>query len=105
MSDLISRQAALEAVEKAVTKECAKWVIQEIPPVEVVPHSYSHWIHFCTDFRAHNESKTGFLCSACKFGDFGQFNHGGKYMPNYCPNCGARMDEGGRVNERRNNEY
>ena len=43
--------------------------------------------------HAHNESKTGFLCSVCKFGDFGQFNHGGKYKPNYCPNCGAKMDE------------
>ena len=43
--------------------------------------------------HAHNESNTGFLCSACKFGDFGQFNHGGKYTPNYCPNCGAKMDE------------
>lgn len=41
--------------------------------------------------HAHNESETGFLCSACKFGDFGQFNHGGKYRPNYCPNCGAKM--------------
>lgn len=42
--------------------------------------------------HAHNESETGFLCSACWFGDFGQFNHGGKYTPNYCPNCGAKMD-------------
>lgn len=42
--------------------------------------------------HAHNKSKDGFLCSACTFGDFGLFNHGGKYTPNYCPNCGARMD-------------
>ena len=79
---LISRQAAIEAVEKAATKECARWVIKEIPPVDAVPV-----VH------AHNESETGFLCSACRFGDFGQFNHGGKYTPNFCPNCGAMMEE------------
>ena len=43
--------------------------------------------------HAHNKSKDGFLCSACTFGDFGLFNHGGKYTLKYCPNCGAKMDE------------
>ena len=53
-------------------------VIEEVAPV----------VH------AYNKSKDGFLCSACTFGDFGLFNHGGKYTPKYCPNCGARMDGG-----------
>ena len=35
-----------------------------------------------------NESENGFLCSVCKFGDFGGF-HG--YEPNFCPNCDARV--------------
>ena len=39
--------------------------------------------------HAYNKSKDGFLCSACTFGDFGLFRD---YTPNYCPNCGARMD-------------
>ena len=43
--------------------------------------------------HAYNKSKDGFLCSACTFGDFGQFNHGGKYTPKYCPQCGAKMDK------------
>lgn len=107
MSDLISRRAALDAVEKAATKECARWVIKELPPAqpEITLESavdYLHDIGWMQEHdrimaesapHAHNESETGFLCSACKFGDFGQFNHGGKYMPNYCPNCGAKMDE------------
>ena len=41
--------------------------------------------------HAYNKSKDGFLCSACTFGDFGLFRD---YTPNYCPNCGARMDGG-----------
>lgn len=35
-----------------------------------------------------NVSDSGFLCSACSFGDFDGF-HG--YQPNYCPNCGAKV--------------
>lgn len=35
-----------------------------------------------------NESDSGFICSACGFGDFDGF-HG--YRPNYCPNCGAKV--------------
>ena len=42
---------------------------------------------------AHNESETSFMCSNCTFADFGLFNHGGKYTPKYCPQCGAKMDE------------
>ena len=38
--------------------------------------------------RATNKSESGFLCSACAFGDFGGF-HG--YKPNFCPYCGADM--------------
>lgn len=34
MSDLIDRQAVLDVVEKAVTKEVAKWSIKELPSVE-----------------------------------------------------------------------
>lgn len=42
----------------------------------------------------------GFLCSACRWGDFAEPSHlltGAKYTgrdnegPNYCPNCGKRL--------------
>lgn len=57
--------------------------IDRVEPADVAPV-----VH------AYNKSKDSFLCSACTFGDFGLFNHGGKYTPKYCPNCGARMDGG-----------
>lgn len=37
-----------------------------------------------------NDSDSGFLCSACGFGDFDGF-HG--YKPHFCPNCGAKVVE------------
>ena len=34
MSDLISRQGAIDAVNRAVTKEAARWSIQELPSAD-----------------------------------------------------------------------
>ncbi len=34
MDDLISRKAAIDAVDRAVTKEAARWSLQELPAVE-----------------------------------------------------------------------
>lgn len=31
MTELISRQAALEAIDRAVTKEAARWAVKELP--------------------------------------------------------------------------
>lgn len=52
--------------------------IKEMPTADVRPV-----------VRAKNISKSGFLCSACSFGDFGGF-YG--YEPEYCPNCGAKIE-------------
>lgn len=73
--------------------------IKEMPTADVVPIEFhERCIEFEIKKRANmverkqgkNISKDGFLCSVCTFGDFGGF-HG--YEPNFCPNCGARMDE------------
>lgn len=34
MDDLISRKTAIDAVDRAVTKEAARWSLQELPAVE-----------------------------------------------------------------------
>lgn len=34
MDDLISRKAAIDAVDRAVTKEAARWSLRELPAVE-----------------------------------------------------------------------
>lgn len=55
---------------------------RELPPEDVEK------IRKIIDSLSLNDS-TGFLCPYCTFGDFGGF-HG--YKPNYCPNCGKRMN-------------
>ena len=34
MSDLISRRAAIDAINRAVTKEAARWSVEELPSAE-----------------------------------------------------------------------
>lgn len=36
-----------------------------------------------------NEGTNGFMCSACHFNYFSEFQD---YQPNYCPNCGRRVE-------------
>ena len=56
--------------------------IKEIPAADVAPVIHAHWIR-------RDESFTRFKCSnpKCSAENFSGFE-------NYCPNCGAKMDEG-----------
>lgn len=105
-NDLIYRQAAIEALESIgsldteADKKYARSVFEALPSAE--PVSQFKWERDVAidqlkklgyelgekPRRGKNISQDGFLCSECKFGDFGGF-HG--YEPNFCPNCGADM--------------
>ena len=84
MSDLISRQAAIKAIENlqdcyngfsdTYDKACIIGVIEEVPPTEPTKHGHWRW----------NEDGIPY-CSECKMTQ--------DAMTHYCPNCGARMDE------------
>lgn len=67
-------------------KGSAVWAseIEEFP-IAVTKRRFPEEVH------GENISESGFLCSVCKFGDFGGF-HG--YEPKFCPNCGADMRGG-----------
>lgn len=93
MSDLISREAAIEAIEELVStmsvcvskEECKgmNWMKQRaILAIENLPtaEKVGKWIG-SGDFDEY------YRCSECRKGET-QF--GGLYR--YCPNCGARMD-------------
>ena len=65
--------------------------IADVPTIEAEPVKHGVW-----DFVAENSTGKIFLCSACwipynpseKEVDRGRLQE----RPNYCPNCGARMD-------------
>lgn len=79
MSDLISRQAAIDAVNRAATKEAARWSIQELPSAK--PKT-GKWVRVDEKpyFRKHFHKV---CCSNC--------NEEGYKKWNYCPNCGTKM--------------
>lgn len=64
-------------------------IVQEHPTVDAVPVRHGHWQ--ITDAYPHNVH-----CSVCHK-RFAQTHWGvwedGSLPRNYCPNCGARMDE------------
>lgn len=67
-------------------------IINNTSTIEAEPIRHGHWIHVLD-----SEPYTEYVCSVCgtKASDF----IGGTEMwycllkPNYCPNCGAKMDE------------
>jgi len=84
MSDLIDRQAAIDAINRAVTKEAARWSVEELPSAQP-ERKKGEWI------PAFDGKFTGgaywFSCSNCKR-IVPDVRNGGW---NYCPNCGADM--------------
>lgn len=99
MTDMISRQAALDALgdEPEVwtgNDEYAQglnnqWhydvnALKAVPSADAVPVRHGRWGRAYLDHVAMGERPSVFYCSVC-----GQCI---AYPVNYCPNCGARMD-------------
>ena len=58
--------------------------VNQIPIIEAEPVKHAHWI---------KQKREIFKCSNCgNYLDFGGVN-AGRGDANYCPNCGAKMDE------------
>lgn len=88
MSDLISRQAAIDAVKEYFMfspregRECAK-AIERVPSVQPRKGKISY-TEFCEEFWGASA-----ICDLC--GCSWQVEDGND---NFCPNCGADMREG-----------
>jgi hypothetical protein len=104
--DLISRQAALDALEKIDCSdgvgisslkcdavEDAVTAIKVLPTVDAVPVVHGRWIHgqeVCREYIGITLIMVQYShweCSVCGYRTEGQ------PLWKYCPNCGARMDE------------
>lgn len=61
------------------------------PTIDAVPVVHGHWKEVSADemYGSGSYETAGFLCSNCGF-DIESIEHNAF---NYCPNCGAKMDE------------
>ena len=81
MSDLISRQAAIEAFMAATSDgdkyDWCKWVLTQVPSAEPL----AHWIYI----NAGSHHRWSYRCSNC--------SRLSGYPSEYCPFCGFNMNE------------
>ena len=95
MTDLISRQAAIKAIDDlpncyngysdTYDKAYIIGVLEELPTVEPVKHG--KWVKTGQGFLNPNKFRN-YCCSKCKT----DIDEHIRIKPNYCPNCGAKMD-------------
>lgn len=87
-SDTISRQAAIDAVEKAVFKGVAKSAIESLPPEEP-QRPKGEWIEYIDDRNGRRYVK----CSSCNKSTLNAVEYdvldGERHSMDYCPNCGC----------------
>ena len=90
MSDYIKREEVYDQLDRwardlnnpqVYQRDDARCVIDGIPSADVAPVRHGRWVVIDA------EEPRRYGCSECKRLSW--------HMENYCPNCGARMDEDG----------
>ena len=89
MSDLISRQAAIDRLTeygngRAVFISVGEAIIriEQLPSAQPEPKMGKWKRHYCED-----GNPDGWQCDKCK-----EWYYFGQTLPNFCPNCGAKME-------------
>lgn len=93
MSDLISRKAAIKAIDDlpncyngysdTYDKAYIIGVLEELPTIET---KHGKWLKTGQSF-VYPDKFRNYFCSACGF----ELDTHIRREPNYCPDCGARM--------------
>lgn len=101
MAEYIDREAALENVcfdccENGGCKvKCAEYLaMKAIPAADVAPVIHARWRKEYTLGWYDGEQNYKLICPSCNYSYLD--NHLGAIVPkhfNYCPNCGAKMEE------------
>lgn len=90
MAEYINREAAIRALlndapeQVSYSRENAADCIRYMDAADVAPVVHGYWID-----NGANGYKWAFICSRCGYVDGHPFDD----RHNFCPNCGARMDE------------
>ena len=85
MADYIDKQAFLDYMKRTDRYFSVKFDIENFPNADVAPVRHGQWIS-----KNDHGYEWVFVCSNCDYVDGYPFND----RPNYCPNCGAKMDGG-----------
>lgn len=87
MAEYIEREVLLEAISKVVGSPLIEWdtvgvvsLVANQPAADVAPVRRGHW-------KRDRENRP--ICSECAEEPY---RNGDYNTPNYCPNCGARME-------------
>ena len=90
MTEYIEKEAAIRALlndspeQVSYSREDAADCIRYMDAADVAPVRHGQWID-----NGANGYKWAFVCSLCGYVDGHPFDN----RHNFCPNCGARMDE------------
>ena len=98
MSDLISRQAAIDEAFEVDTKEYGRIdvvgvdAIEALPPITPQPKT-GHWIQ-TNEFFINQDGQFiyKFICSECKSLSYFRKSNKKAIGANVCPDCGAKME-------------
>ena len=84
--EYIEREEALSAIKQAFEKgEGPSLYIKSIPAADVAPVRHGRWISV--------QHKLARVCSVCNRDEPYKFADVDADVYNYCPHCGAKMDE------------
>ncbi len=64
--------------------------VKAIPAADVVPARRGQWMRYGEDGYPNTEDTVAWQCDQCLEMYYGRTTR----VPNYCPNCGCRMDGG-----------
>ena len=82
MADYIDKQAFLDYMKRTDRYFNVKFDIENFPNADVAPVIHGRW-------ETNSDRPDSLICSVCKCG-FDMWKHD---PHNYCPSCGAKMDE------------
>lgn len=86
MNEYVNRKELRDALydADAITMEGVK-IINQFPSADVAPVRHGHWIYHPDNLFPHESTQE---CSLCHEEELITLHN-----ENYCPNCGAKMDE------------
>ena len=95
--DLISRQAAIDAADRADytglavedVKKVTDEVVKELKQLPSVQERKGRWMRYGEDGYPNEKDTVVWQCDQCLTSYYGRTER----IANYCPNCGAKMKE------------